>query len=166
MAVFDLQSVIKDLPPVPAELRNSSGYRDLFVSESLPITVLADLQRLGWSVKDVRLLEGGERVRGLLSGMGMGTINPDKVDLKQLELEAKVYGLLGRDAGEVEKKVDLGLATLDALLDLGSSRFVPEDLTVAEVGPMKRKGGRPKGSKTKVKPAPTPLEQVKEILKQ
>jgi hypothetical protein len=157
---FDLTSALESLPTVPPELRDSEGRRDCFVAD-----VVADLsQQLvtekGWRIRDIRLLSGGERIRGLLEGLSLGTIDSNTIDLKRVELDAKIAGLLGKDAKEAVAS-DLGEKTLSELLDLGESRFVPETDSMPEAP---RKKGRPKGSGNKPK-LKTDLDKVKEMLK-
>jgi hypothetical protein len=162
--LFDLATILSDLPEVPKELRGPTGYRDLFVANSVAVGQAGALEQLGWKVRDVRLLDGADRVRGVLAGLATGTINSEAVDLKQLELDAKVHGLLSRDAGkDNEQKEDFGQATLEELLG-GIPQYSPagnsNGSVVSKVA--KRGRGRPPGSKNKLDLLVKQVEQIAE----
>jgi hypothetical protein len=171
---FNLIHALSSLPIVPPELRDSEGKRDLFVMDQLAPGTIGELEAKGWRCKDVRLLTGASRVRGYLDGLALGTISKDRVDIDILEMEAKVSGMLGKHGAGDDKPSDLGEKTLEALLELGDSRFVPEGTLSSQSGNLNvptpvKKAGRPKGSKNKTtlvrEAASSDLAQVKEMLK-
>jgi hypothetical protein len=108
---------LADLPEVPDGQRPKSVYVDTDAASS----VIKTLASRGWEVKDVRLLDGPEAVRGTLAGIRMGTIDPKgQSHIRYLELEAKVHGLLSskgpNDMFATKNSFD---DSIDGLLDFG-----------------------------------------------
>jgi hypothetical protein len=64
------------------------------------------LAERGWELVHVKLLRGADAVRLSLEGMRLGTLDVTQNAIRALELEARVYGLLNKEAPKpVEKKV-------------------------------------------------------------
>jgi len=113
----------------------------------------------GWEPIDVRVLpnktdgDRAEAVKAYLEGARLGTITLTAPQIRHLELEAKIYGLLSvRNSAtlNVEKPES---DALDALLSFSSPRAAPaavqKIVTSPEQVKQPRKNGRPKGSKDK-----------------
>jgi hypothetical protein len=144
-------------PEVPA---GEPRPRQLYVNETITDRELLDnLQGKGWRLVDVRLLPSADSLRGTLEGIRLGSIEPDVRALKFLELDARVLGLLHRDAvaQEQEKKV-WDEDSLESILgEMDSLKAPMEAFQVPEV---KKNKGRPKGSKDKVKRKHYPYEDA------
>lgn len=105
----------------------------LYVTEVLPDVVLGWLTtRQGWDVIDVRTMpnvsdaDRAEGVKAFLEGVRVGSIEPDKDQLKYLELEARICGLLSNKNRADDMVPTVKEATLDKMLDFGKKRMRPE----------------------------------------
>jgi len=116
-------------PTAPDEERPKA----LYVYEVLPDVVQGWLQsRQGWKVIDVRTMPNGsdadraEGVKAFLEGVRIGSIEPDKDQLKYLELEARICGLLSNKTRADDMVPTVKKPTLDKMLDFGKKRMRPE----------------------------------------
>ena len=90
-----------------------------------------------------------ECVKAYLEGVRLGTIKADNARLRHMELEAKIYGLVGTKEAATDKEEDsLAEDDLDSLLSFGSLNWEKE-----LEPPKKKRRGRPVGSKSKKKVA-------------
>lgn len=141
-------------PEVPEAQRP----KKLYVNKTLdPLQVLGLLQK-GWELVDVRLLPGesdadrAAAVKAWLEGARQGSITVDPKELKHLELEARIVGLIGSREGPsttkdgVEEAEETGEADIDAILSFTGA--------VVKHAPLVRRAGRPRGSTDKGKRRP------------
>ena len=102
------------------------------------------LEKAGYKVVDVRTLpretpeQNKKAVQAWLQGMADGTIEADDEKRKNLELSAKLDGLLVNKSVSMKLNSDVTKDTLDELLDFGSSRHTlkqasPEKFEKAKV---------------------------------
>lgn len=138
---MDFDSV-KDLfshwPEVPQE-EQEKGLRDFPVNYYIPEDLSATLAEKGWRVQDVRLLgttDAGraEAVKLTLEGIRLGTIEFNEQIHKSMELEAKIYGLVGSTKKLSNKQPGVLEGSFDYVLQL--------DETFKPKLPQKRKRGR------------------------
>jgi len=116
-------------PEAPAEERPKA----LFVYETVPDVSKAWLQhKQGWDVIDVRVMpnssdaDRAEGVKAFLEGVRVGSIEPGKDQLRYLELEARICGLLSNKSRADDMVPTVKDATLDKMLDFGKKRMRPE----------------------------------------
>ena len=116
-------------PEAPEDERPKS----LYVSESLPDIVHTWLRsKRGWAVIDVRTManksdgDRAEGVKAFLEGVRVGSIEPGKDQLRYLELEARICGLLSNKNRADDMVPVVKEATLDKMLDFGKKRMRPE----------------------------------------
>lgn len=107
--------------------------KSLYVTENLP--PIAEgwlLDSRGWQVIDVRLManatdaDRAEGVKAYLEGIRVGSIEPQLDQLRYLELEAKICGLLSNKSRADDMVPTVQGETLDKLLDFGKKRQKPE----------------------------------------
>ena len=105
----------------------------LYVCENLPEVVtdwLTDTR--GWRIVDVRVLpnksdaDRAEGVKAYLEGVRVGSIEPGKEQLRYLELEARICGLLSNRSRADDMTPVVKETTLDKMLDFGKKRMRPE----------------------------------------
>ena len=101
----------------------------LYVSEVLPAKVSAWLEsKQGWVIVDVRTMpnksdgDRAEAVKAFLEGVRVGSIEPGKEQLRYIELESKICGLLSNKNRADDCKPTLDEETLDKVLDFSSVR--------------------------------------------
>ena len=101
----------------------------LYVSDGLPPKVASWLEsRQGWSIVDVRTMpnqtdgDRAEAVKAFLEGVRIGSIEPGKGQLRYIELESKICGLLSNKQRADDYKPTLDEETLDKVLDFSSVR--------------------------------------------
>ena len=116
-------------PGAPEEERPKA----LYVYEALPDIVCSWLKnKQGWDVVDVRVMpnqsdaDRAEGVKAFLEGVRVGSIEPDKDQLRYLELEARICGLLSNKNRADDMVPTVKEATLDKMLDFGKKRMRPE----------------------------------------
>ena len=116
-------------PEAPAEERPKA----LYVYETLPEIVSAWLKaKQGWDVLDVRVMpnqsdaDRAEGVKAFLEGVRVGSIEPGKDQLRYLELEARICGLLSNKNRADDMTPTVKETTLDKMLDFGKKRMRPE----------------------------------------
>ena len=116
-------------PEAPAEERPKA----LYVYETLPEIVSAWLKsKQGWDVLDVRVMpnqsdaDRAEGVKAFLEGVRVGSIEPGKEQLRYLELEARICGLLSNRSRADDMTPVVKETTLDKMLDFGKKRMRPE----------------------------------------
>tara|TARA_R110000824_G_scaffold7533_4_gene34223 strand:+ start:2452 stop:2838 length:387 start_codon:yes stop_codon:yes gene_type:complete len=116
-------------PEAPEEERPKA----LYVNEVLPDIVLGWLRsKRGWNVLDVRTMpnqsdgDRAEGVKSFLEGVRVGSIEPEKDQLKYLELEARICGLLSNKNRADDMVPTVKETTLDKMLDFGKKRMRPE----------------------------------------
>jgi len=153
---------LENLPPVPEHARPKRLPVNKTPADDLKLT----LEQRGWEIHDVRTMSGADAVKATLEGIRLGSI--DSVNLRELELEAKIYGLLKGEEKEKpqEKKQEMSKKdTLKMLLDFQNPKYGGKPLfvdkipqvesqdtvykpppTVQSVKPQK-KAGRPFGAK-------------------
>ena len=119
----------REWPGAPAEERPKA----LYVCETLPDVVLGWMQsKQGWLVVDVRTMpnrsdaDRAEGVKAFLEGVRVGSIEPDKDQLRYLELEARICGLLSGKNRADDMAPVVTEATLEKMLDFGKKRMRPE----------------------------------------
>lgn len=89
---------------------------------------LSNAAELGWEPIDVRLMpnetddQRRDAVRATLEGIRFGTISADNKQLRALELEARVLGMIGSKAGHDDGHGDMDDEDVNALLSRGSSK--------------------------------------------
>lgn len=107
--------------------------KSLYVAETLPdaaVDWLLDSQ--GWRVVDVRVMpnatdaDRAEGVKSFLEGVRVGSIEPQLDQLRYLELEAKICGLLSNKSRADDMTPTVKGNTLDKMLDFGRKRQRPE----------------------------------------
>ena len=116
-------SYFLSLPEVPQKQRPKVVYHE----QNLAAEVKDTLKARGWEPVDVRLLpnitdaDKAHRVKSLLEGASLGSIELSKDRLKYVELEAKIVGLIGTKevGGETSDKLDK--AGLEALFPFATS---------------------------------------------
>jgi hypothetical protein len=116
-------------PEAPAEERPKA----LFVYETVPDIARAWLEhKQGWKLIDVRVMpntsdaDRAEGVKAFLEGVRVGSIEPGKDQLRYLELEARICGLLSNKSRADDMVPKVKDATLDKMLDFGKKRMRPE----------------------------------------
>tara|TARA_R100000458_G_C8254115_1_gene230493 strand:+ start:711 stop:1097 length:387 start_codon:yes stop_codon:yes gene_type:complete len=116
-------------PEAPAEERPKA----LFVYEVVPDIPKAWLEhKQGWNIIDVRVMpnssdaDRAEGVKAFLEGVRVGSIEPGKDQLRYLELEARICGLLSNKSRADDMVPKVKDATLDKMLDFGKKRMRPE----------------------------------------
>jgi len=101
----------------------------LYVSDVLPEKVSSWLEeQQGWLIVDVRTMPNktdGDRadaVKAFLEGVRVGSIEPGKEQLRYIELESKICGLLSNKQRADDYRPALDEETLDKVLDFSSVR--------------------------------------------
>ena len=101
----------------------------LYVSDVLPSKVASWLEsKQGWLIVDVRTMpnktdgDRAEAVKAFLEGVRVGSIEPGKEQLRYIELESKICGLLSNKNRADDYKPTLDEETLDKVLDFSSVR--------------------------------------------
>jgi len=104
------------------------------------------LRSRGYDPVDIRFLSGAEAIKLSLQGARMGTVNLGTPQLKALELEARICGLVGTKTPDVDTgaKVAAGQSAYNTL-----SALLPDDVVLVDLR-KKQAGGRPKGINDKV----------------
>ena len=135
------------------DLAKEERPRTLFVDTWLGEEASGLLSKRGWEVVDVRAMpnktdgDKAECVKAYLEGVRLGTIKADAARLRHMELEAKIYGLVGtKEAAAAQEEDVLEDGDLDSLLSFGTVNW---EESLEEPKPKKR--GRPKGSTKKAK---------------
>jgi|TARA_R110002012_G_scaffold58368_1_gene151444 hypothetical protein len=125
----DSLSVWRSWPEAPEDERPKA----LYVSENLPEIVRGWLgSKQGWDIIDVRTMpnksdaDRAEGVKAFLEGVRVGSIEPGKDQLRYLELEAKICGLLSNKSRADDMVPTVKGDTLDKMLDFGKKRMRPE----------------------------------------
>ncbi len=96
--------------------------RPLYVRERLSQLDKTVLEELGWAPSDVRLIrDRSDRVRATLEGASMGTIILDANERKNVEMEARVCGLLGNKATDDGPQEYFDGQTWRELMEIGGT---------------------------------------------
>lgn len=123
---FDPQ-ILLSLP----RLKNGDK-RVVFVNSYVSPEVEQEISVRGWEVQDIRLLPSESEierslvVKATLDGVRMGTITLTMVQLRILELEAKITGLLAIKEVPTEEGPRVDTKSLAELLKFGSSSTFAE----------------------------------------
>jgi len=123
-------SDLLQLPDIPQHLRPKKLPVNKTLTEDLKLT----LEQRGWEIYDVRTLGGADAVKATLEGVRLGSI--ETTNLRELELEAKIYGLLRGEEKEKapEKKQEMSKEeTLKMLLDFQNPKYGGKPLTVEKL---------------------------------
>ena len=143
----DIPSEVSRLLDWP-ELSKEDRPRTLFVDSWVPSSVASKLFEKGWLCTDVRGMlnktdgDKAECVKAYLEGVRVGTIKSDNSRLRHMELEAKIYGLVGtKEAAIAQEDSSIPEADLDSLLNFGSMEWL-ESISPPKPEPKKR--GRPR----------------------
>ena len=111
-----------DWPKVPEEFRP----KVLFVDSDPGRYVRDILSGRGWRLVDVRELpnatdaDRSEGVKAYLEGVRSGTMRPNKEVLSHVELEAKIFGLVGtKDPSMGQNQARLDTQDIDTILNFG-----------------------------------------------
>lgn len=122
-------------PEVPLALRP----RALYLSESIGREIFEELKTKGWTPIDVRLMpaasdsDRAEIVRATLEGARVGSLKLSQMQLKFLELEARLCGLIGsKDVAVVQEEEQIEGDILTQLLTFGAE---PKKRSVDEAAP-------------------------------
>ena len=100
----------------------------LYVDIELSEKTKTALEERGWKIVDTRIMpntndsERADAWRAFMEGVRVGSIEPDKIKLRFLELEGKALGLLGaKGAPREAKKASLENKDIAQLLNFSSS---------------------------------------------
>lgn len=151
----DLERSLLGWPDVPAGVPRP---RPIYVDYRVDPYVLDEVSKRGWLVKDVRTIEDrAKSLEGVLEGVRLGSIVRDYRDVKFLETEARILGLVGSKDRKPDEKESETRRDVQSLLSMlgGKGESTTGDPEGNEFGiqavELKKRLGRPKGSRNKKK---------------